>query len=105
MIETHILDRAIRELAIPLVLNLRDLAACFVVEDVDLAVNGLFFAYALHNVAGTQVHRDWVTGGCYFVVEALNFRKGSLEAIPLSFILLAAYGFGNRVFEDTLIAP
>ena len=105
LIDTHILQRAIRELAIPLVLDLRDLTRRLVIENIDFAVNGLFFANTLHDVAGTQVHRYWVTTGSYFVVEALDFRKGSLEAVPLRFILLAPYGFGNRVFKGTLIIP
>lgn len=105
LIDTHILDRAIRELAVPLVLNLCDLARHLVVEDVDLAVDGLFFANALHDVAGAQVHRNWITAGSYFMVETLDFRESGLEAIPLGFILLAAFGFGDRVFKDTLIIP
>ena len=56
LINTHICDGAIRELAIPLVLNLCDLARHLVIEDVDLAVDGLLFANALHDVAGAQVH-------------------------------------------------
>ena len=105
LIDTYILERAIREFAIPLILNLCDLARRFVVEDVDLAVDSLLFADALYDVAGTQVHTNWVATGCDFVVETLNFRKGSLEAIPLRFVLLATYGFGDRVFEDALIIP
>ena len=105
LINTHILKGAIRELAIPLVFNLCDLASRFVIEDVDLAVNGLFLANAFYNVACTQVHPNWVTTGSHFVVEALNFGEGGLEAVPLRFVLLAAYGFGDRVLEDTLVIP
>ena len=105
LIDTHILKRAIRELAIPLILNLCDLARRLVIEYVDLAVDGLLFANAFYDVAGTQVHSDWVTTGSDFVMQALDFRESSLEAIPLRFILLAAYGFGDGVLEDTLVVP
>ena len=50
LIDTHILKGAIRELAIPLVLNLCDLSRRLVVEDVDLAVDGL-------GVCGLRRHR------------------------------------------------
>ena len=39
------------------------------------------------------------------MMEALNFGESGLQAIPLRFILLAAYSFGDRVFEDALIIP
>ena len=105
LIDTHILKGAVRELAIPLILNLCDLARRLVVEDVDLAVDGLLFANAFYDVAGTQVHSDWVTARSDFMMQALDFRESGLETIPLRFILLAAYGFGDRVLEDTLIVP
>ena len=105
LIDTHILKGAIRELAIPLILNLCDLARRLVVENVDLAVDGLLFANAFYDIAGTQVHSNWVTAGSDFMMQALDFRKSGLEAIPLRFILLAADGFGNRVLEDTLVIP
>ena len=73
LINTHILKGAIGELAIPLILNLCDLARRLVVEDVDLAVDGLLFANAFYDVASTQVHSDWVTAGSDFVMEALDF--------------------------------
>ena len=73
LIDTHILEGAVRELAVPLVLDLCNLARCLVVEDVDLAVDGLLFPDALYDVAGTQVHGDWVAAGSDFVVEALDF--------------------------------
>ena len=105
LIDTHILKGAIRELAVPLILNLCDLARRLVVENIDLAVDGLLFANAFYYVPGTQVQSDWIPAGSDFVVQALDFRKSSLEAIPLRFVLLAAYGFGDRVFEDTFVVP
>ena len=72
LIDTHILEGAIRELAIPFVLNLCDLPCSLVVEDVDPAGYGLLFANALYDVAGTQVHSDGIATGCHFVVETLN---------------------------------
>ena len=105
LIDTHILKGAVRELAIPLVLNLCDLTRRLIIENVDLAVDGLLFTNAFYDVTGTQVHCNWVTAGSDFVMQALDFRKSGLETIPLRFILLAAYGFGDRVLEDTLIVP
>ena len=105
LVDTHILEGAIRELAIPLVLDLCDFACRLVVEDVDLAVNGLLFTDALYDVASTQVHTNWVAAGGDFMVEALNFREGSLEAIPLRLVLLSPYGFGDRVLKDAFVIP
>ena len=105
LIDTHISKGAIRELAIPLILNLCDLARRLVVENVNLAVDGLLFANAFYNIAGTQVHCNWVTAGSDFVMQALDFRKSGLEAIPLRFILLAANGFGDWILENTLVIP
>ena len=73
LINTHILYGAIRQLAIPFILHLCDLARCLVIEDVDLAVDGLLFADALHHIAGTQVHANWVAAGSDFVMEAFDF--------------------------------
>lgn len=105
VIDTHILEGAVRELAVPLVLDLCDLSRRLVVEDVDLAVDGLLFSNTLHDVARTQVYGDWVAAGGDFVVEALDFGKGGLQAIPLRLVLLAADGFGDGIFEDTLVVP
>lgn len=105
LINTHILEGAVRQLAVPLVLNLCDLACRLVVEDVDFAIDGLLFTNAFDDVTRTQVHGDWVATRSDFVVEALNLGEGSLEAVPLRFVLLAAYGFGDGVFEDALVIP
>ena len=105
LVDTHILEGAIGQFAIPLVLQLCDLARRLVVEDVDLAVDGLLLADALDDVAGAQVHGDGVAAGRDFVVETLDFREGGLEAIPLRFVLLAADGFGDGVFEDAVVRP
>ena len=72
LIETHILQGAIRELAIPLILNLCDLPRRLVVENVDLAVDRLLFLNTLHDVAGPQVQSDWVASRRHFMMEALD---------------------------------
>ena len=105
MVDTHILEGAVRELAVPLVLDLCDLARRLVVEDVDLAVDGLLFADTLDDVTRAQVHGDRVAARGDFVVEALDFGEGGLQAVPLGFVLLAADGFGDGIFEDALIVP
>lgn len=104
LIDTHILERAIREFAIPFVLDFFDLVR-LVMEDIDLAINNLLFADALYDIASTQVHTDWVAAGSDFVMEALDFREGSLEAIPLRFVSVTTFGNGDRVFEDGVIIP
>ena len=60
LVDTHICESAVRELAIPLVLNLRDLPAGFIIEDVDLAVDGLFFTDALDDIASSQIQADGI---------------------------------------------
>lgn len=105
VVDTHILEGAVRELAVPFVFDLCDLARRLIVEDVDFAVDGLLFANTLHDIACTQVHGDWVAAGGDFVVEALDFREGGLQAVPLRFVLLAADGLGDGIFEDALIVP
>ena len=105
LIETHICETFIWELAIPLVFDFCNQARVFVVEYVDLAIYDLLHATDLHNVAGTQVHSDRVATGGNFVVEALDLGEGSLEAIPLSRVLSAPCGRGNWVYEGGLIIP
>lgn len=78
LLSTYVLERTIRQLATPLVLNLRNLARILVIEDVDAALDHLFFRNAFGDVASLEVHTDWVTGTDDFMVESLNFGKGSL---------------------------
>lgn len=105
MVETHILERAIWKLAVPLVFDLCDLASRFVVEDVDLTVNNLLFVYSLDDVASAHIHGNRVAAGCNFVVQAFNLGEGGLEAVPLGLILRAAFSFGNRIFEYPVVLP
>lgn len=80
---TYIREGTIWQLPIPLVLDLGDLASGFVVEDVDLAADGLLFVDALHDVAGLQVHTDWVAAVGDFVVETFNLGEGGLKSVLL----------------------
>ena len=105
LIDTHILEGAIRELAIPFILNLCDLSRRLVIEDVDPAIDGLLLADTLHDVASTQVHTDWIAARSDLVMETFDLGEGGLEAIPLRFELLSAHSFGDGVFEDTLVIP
>ena len=81
LLNTHILETAIRQLSVPLILNLCNLPGCLVIEDVDFAVDGLFLADSFCNVAGLEVHLDGVAGTGNFVVEALDFFEGGLETV------------------------
>lgn len=79
--QTHIGKAAIGQIAVPLVLHLGDLAGGLVVEDVDLAGDGLFLADAFDDVAGLEVEADGVAGGGDLVVETLDFGEGGLETV------------------------
>ena len=81
LLDTHILERAVWELTIPLVLHFRDLASRLVVENQDLAIDDLLFAEALDNVAGLEVHTNGVAAISDFVVETFDFRKGGLQPV------------------------
>ena len=105
LLRTHICERAIRQLSIPLILNLRDLPHRLVIEDIDLAVNGLLFFDTLDDIACAHVHADGVTGRCDFMVETLDLGEGGLETVPLWLVLLAAFGFGDGVFERPIVIP
>ena len=61
LFNTHIRKGTIRQLSIPLVLNLCDLARGFVIENVDFAVDGLFLIDAFDDIASTKIHSDRVT--------------------------------------------
>ncbi len=105
MIDTHILDGAIRKLAVPFVFNFRDFAAGLIIEDVDLAVDGLLFANAFNDVTCAKVHSNGIAAGGNFVVKALDLRKGTLQTIPLRFVLLAADSLSDWVFESAFVVP
>ena len=81
LLDTHILERAVRELTVPLVLYLCDLASRLVVEDQDLAIDDLLLAETLDNVAGLEVHTDGVAAISDFVMETLNLGEGRLQSI------------------------
>lgn len=76
---THIRDRRVGHLAIPLVLDLGDLVAGSV--DQDLGVDGRLLAQTLDFVEGRHVQLDRVAGGDDFVVLALDGGEGCLEAV------------------------
>ena len=105
LIDTHILEAVIVATAIPQVVDFCDQARVFVVEYLNLAIYDFLHATDLHNVAGTQIHSDWVATGGNFVVEALDLGEGSLEAIPLSSVLSTPCGRSNRVYEGGLVIP
>lgn len=122
MLNTYILERAVWQLATPLVLDLRDLSSVFVVEDINPALNGLFLLNAFGDIASRQIHADRVTSTDNFMMEPLDLREGSLKAVlnpfceqypsqiaveayPLWFELLASSGNGNIVLEYSVVIP
>lgn len=77
----YICDARVGQLAVPLVLDARDLAVLD--EDVDLAVDGGLFADALDLVECAHVKLDRVAGGGYAVGLALDLGEGGLKAVLL----------------------
>ena len=39
------------------------------------------------------------------MVQALDFREGGLQSVPLRFVLGTPDGFGDGVFEDAVVGP
>ena len=120
--ETYILERAVREISVPFILNLCDLAGGLVVANDNLAADGLFLADALDDIAGLQVHVDGVTTIGDLMVQTLNLGECCLEAVlgmmlvtdsecgkasayPLRLGLLAACCYCKGVFECGVILP
>ena len=70
---------------------------------VDYAVNHLLFANAFNLVARSKIHGNGVAGGGYIVIEVLDFGEGLLQAVPLCFVLFAAFRLGEGVLEAGII--
>ncbi len=79
--ETYINKTAIGQLAVPLVLNLRNLPRRLVVEDVDLAVNDLLLAEQLDDISRLEIHADGIAGVGDFMAKTFDFFKGTLKAV------------------------
>ena len=77
---TYIGESVVRKLAIPLVLDLLDLALV-VVGNGDDGVDLLLLADTLDDVSGGQVHFDGVAALGDLVAETLDLAKGGLEAV------------------------
>lgn len=82
-LETYILKRTVRQLAVPLVLHLRDLARRFIVVDEDLAVDDLLFVDTLDDVARAHVEADGVPSVRHFMVQPFDGGEGRLETVLL----------------------
>lgn len=126
---TYVRKGAVRQLAVPFILDAGDFPRGGVVEDPDLAGDGLFLADALDDVAGAHVEPDRVAAVGDFGVETLDFGKGGLESVlwggleygglvsclemhdfgwglyPLRLVLLPASGYGEGIFEDGVVGP
>ncbi len=72
--KTYICECAIRNVSIPTVLNLVDLAV-FAGKDLDLGLNNLLATDALHLIACLEIHIDRIAGGGHAVGETLDFGK------------------------------
>lgn len=133
--QTYILKRTVRQVAVPLVLHVRDLSRGFVVVDEDFAVDDLFFVDAFNDVARAQVEADGVPSISDFVVQSFDRGEGCLETVlcesgeeiskmdrvlgesecgckarkaqshPLRLELFAAHGFGDGIFKHAVVGP
>lgn len=81
--KTHILKRTLWQFPVPLVLYLDDFLRRFVVEDVDVTVDGRFFLYALKHVTGAHGHLNWISCRYDFMLKTLDLREDGLQAVPL----------------------
>lgn len=99
---TCLCECALWQFVIPPITHHADLS-CGIGMDLDFTGNRRLFSNTFDLVSRLQVHSDRVSGRCHFLVEALDFREGRLEAIPLWFILLATFGISDRVLEDGIV--
>ena len=68
LLSTHIFEGAVRQLAVPLILNFGDLSCALVIEDVNLTVNGLLLVDALDDISRTHVQANRISSSSNFVV-------------------------------------
>lgn len=80
-VPTYVADGRVRQLAVPFILDLSDLAVLD--ENVDRAVHQLLHADAFHFVEVAQVEGNGVAGAGDEVGFALDFAEGGLEAVLL----------------------
>lgn len=78
--ETHLRNGTLRQLSIPLVLDLCDLAIGASV-DVDNTLDDLLLADTFDHVASLEVHGDGVSRARHLVVQTLNFGEGGLKTV------------------------
>jgi hypothetical protein len=102
--QTYIRNGAIRQLSIPLILYLLNLALR-IQMDSNHTLNSLLFSNPLDNISRLEVHQNRVSGILDAVVQALNLAKRSLQPVPLRGVLVAALGDGDVVGEGRVVAP
>ena len=105
LVDTHICEGAIRQLAVPFVLNFGNFACGFIIEYVHFAVNRLLFSDAFHNVTSSEVQTNRITRRGNLMMKPFDLGESGLQAVPLWFVLLAASSYCDWVFKDTLVFP
>lgn len=73
--------------------------------DLNHALDDLLAANAFHFISGLQVHGDWVPSRRDGVVQLFDFGEGRFEAVPLRFVLFAAFSAGEGVCEGGSVGP
>lgn len=101
---TYLADRPARQLAVPLVLDLVNLAIASHVDE-DGAVDGLVVSEPLDGVLVAQLHLDGVLGRRDFVGQDLDRVEDGGKAVPLRRVLVEAAGDGQGVGEGRVAVP
>lgn len=101
---THIRDRPLRQLPVPLILYLLDLPLAIEMDSNNTA-NSLLLPNPLDDIPGLQIHQDRIPRILDTMMLSLNLTERTLQPIPLSLVLLAALSDSERVLEGRIVAP
>lgn len=100
-----ILESSVRQLSIPLILDLFDLLPICACVNEHLTLNHLLCAQSLDLVFRLEIHLDRVPAARHPIRQSLDFAKRDLEAIPLCLVLFTTFCNGNRVDERSVVGP
>lgn len=104
-IPQSIRKHAVRQLPIPLILDLLDLRPVRRRVDAHLRRDRLLGPQPLDRVPGLQVHLDGVAAAGDAARQALDLAEHGGQAVPLRLVLAAALGDGEGVDERGVVGP